>query len=156
MKPIRRRRPQPSRAPLIVGLVAAVAILVAGAVGVAAYLRKPPDARLIGTWLSDADATIAAHKKAQTVTDAQEQALRKLFGKMKVTYTAKTITTDLDGVGDTQPYRVVSKDAESVVVTSYNALTKKDEQFRIRFEGADTYWIDVEGFNLSERFRRVR
>ena len=43
------------------GLVAigAILILAAGVVGVTAYLERPSDSRLIGTWQSDADATIA-------------------------------------------------------------------------------------------------
>jgi hypothetical protein len=114
------------------------------------------DPRLIGIWQSDADATITELRKARPVTDKQEVAMRKLFGKMKITYTDATITTELNGVVDNQPYQVVSRDGESVVVKSWSALSKKDEQWRLRFIGSDTYWVDVEQFALSECFRRIR
>src|SRR5262249_2756151 len=114
------------------------------------------DPRLFGTWKSDADATIADMKTRRTVTDEQEQKLKTmLFGKMKITYTATTLTTDFDGTVESQSYQVVSKDAESVTITAYSPLSKKDETFRIRFVGNDTYWVDVPDHNLSECFRRV-
>jgi hypothetical protein len=113
------------------------------------------ESRLIGTWQSDADATITELRKSRPVTNKQEQAMRKLFGRMKITYTKTTLTTDFDGSLDTQPYQVVSKDRDSVVIKSWFALSKKDEQFRIRFIGSDVYWVDVEQFALSECFRRI-
>jgi hypothetical protein len=82
--------------------------------------------------------------------------MRKLFGKMKITYTSRDMTVDLDGVVETQPYQVVSRDAESVSIREYSPLEKKDVVVRIRFVDADTYWIDVETFSFSECFRRVK
>jgi hypothetical protein len=140
------------------GALAAGVVLVAVAAWAAMHFAKgrPGDPRLIGTWQSDADATIAELRKARPVTDEQEQGMRKLFGRMKITYAATTFTTDLDGTVETHPYQVVSKDAESVVVKFRFSLTNKDELFRIRFVGADTYWVDVEQFKLSECFRRIK
>jgi hypothetical protein len=133
-------------------------LVVAVAVLVAVYLVKfrAGDPRLIGTWKSDADATIAEMRKSRAVTDKQEVALRKLFGKMTITYTAKTLTTDFEGAVDTQPYQILSKDRDSVVLKAWFSASKKDEQFRIRFTDSDTYWVDLEQFNVSECFRRVR
>jgi hypothetical protein len=71
-------------------------------------------------------------------------------------YTAREMTTDLDGVVETQPYQVVTRDAESVSITEYSPLEKKDVVVRIRFVDADTYRIDVEMFSFSECFRRVK
>ena len=36
--------------------------------------------------------------------------MRNLFGKMVITYAAKTFTTDFDGKLNTEPYQVMSKD----------------------------------------------
>ena len=94
--------------------------------------------RLIGTWRSDADATIAELRKTQTVTEEREQGLRKLFGKMKITYTDKMFTTELDGVVNSQPYQVISKDATSVVIKTKPDLLNQDGLVRIRFIGNDT------------------
>lgn len=157
----RRRRKAVRRGwnPLVVGgSVAGIVLVVVAVAWIAVRYGKSRrgDSRLIGTWQSDANATIAGIKAARTVTDTQEAAMRKLFGRMKLTYTADTITTELDGPPDTQPYQVVSKDGDSVVIKSWFALSKKDEQFRIRFVGNDTYWVDVEQFSISECFRRIQ
>jgi hypothetical protein len=145
---------------VVVGAVVTGAVVViAAAVGAAVYFVKARsgDARLIGTWQSDADLTIAELRKAKPVTDQQEQAYRKLFGHMKVTYTATNFTTDWDGVPDKpQSYQVVSKDRDSAVVKAWSAASKKEENFRIRFVGSDTYWVDVEPLGMSECFRRVK
>src|SRR4051794_34396860 len=98
--PRRTRRPKARRGwnPVVVGAsIVGVVLVVAAVVVVAVYVVKARrgDPRLIGTWQSDADATIADLKTARAVTDRQEQAMRKIFGRMKVTYTDKTLTTDL-------------------------------------------------------------
>jgi len=114
------------------------------------------DPRLIGMWQSDADATIAEIRKARPVTPEQEEAMRKSFGKMKITYTDTTCTTDLDGDLDTLTLQVIRKDEDSVVVKVQSGLSTRKEEFRIRFEGSDTYWVDVKEFGLSECFRRIQ
>ena len=155
----RRTAPRRGRNPAIVGaLIGGGVLVLAVAVLLAAYFIKSRggDPRLIGTWKSDADATIAEMRKSRAVTDKQEAGLRKLFGKMIITYAAKTLTTELDGKLDTQPYQIVSKDRDSIVLKSWFAISNKDEQFHIRFTDSDTYWVDVEGFQVSECFRRVK
>ena len=157
----RRRRTAPHRGrnPAIVGamigggvLVLVVAVLLA----VCFIKSQHGDPRLIGTWKSDADATIAELRKVRAVTEQQERAMRNLFGKMVITYAAKTFTTDFDGKLNTQPYQVMSKDRDSVVLKSWSFTANKDEQYRIRFTDSDTYWVDAEAFRISECFRRVK
>jgi hypothetical protein len=119
---------------------------------------------LLGTWQSDADATIAEIRKTRPVTDKQEQAMRKLFGKMKITYTTTTITSDFDGVVESQSYQVLSKDGDSIVVKYGFGPSNQEEEFRIRFVGdtfrirfvgGATYWVDTPKFNISECFKRI-
>src|SRR5262249_34669970 len=110
----RRQRKVPLRGwkPIVIGASAAAVLLVVIAlVWMAVHFSRARrgDPRLIGTWQSDADATITELRKARPVTDKQEEAMRKLFGNMKITYTDATITTELNGVVDTQPYQVVSR-----------------------------------------------
>ncbi|HEX4591976.1 MAG TPA: hypothetical protein VH120_18725 [Gemmataceae bacterium] len=139
-------------------VVGGAVLVIAASVWAAVYFVKarPGDPRLIGTWQSDADATIAEMRKAKVVTEQQEKALRKLFGRMKITYSPTTFTTELDGVLETRPYQVLSRDRESVVLKEWSSLTNKEEQYRIRFIDRDTYWVDVEQFKLSECFRRLK
>jgi hypothetical protein len=108
--------------PIVVGVSAASVLVLIALVWMAVHFSKSRrgDPRLIGTWQSDADATIMEIRKARPVTEKQEEAIRKLFGKMKITYTDATVTIELNGVVDTQPYQVVSKDGESVIRESLN------------------------------------
>jgi hypothetical protein len=143
--------------PIAIASIIAACLL---AIGLAAwggiYLSRPKhDARLIGTWISDAEATIADQMKIRTVTEKNEAAMRKLFGKMKVTFTANTVTTDMDGEFDTQPYHVISQAADSVTIKEYVAGKKGYFVVRMRFEDADTYLVDAKLVNLAECFRRV-
>lgn len=154
----RRKRPRRRRNPLLIGAsVAGFVLVVVAVVWTAVHFSRPRpgDPRLIGTWQSDADATIAELRNTRPLTDEQDAKLRTLFGKMKVTYTETTITTDFEGKVDTQPYQVVSKDGDTIMVKSWSALSKQDEVYRIRFVGTDRYWVDVERFAMSECFRRI-
>ena len=60
---------------------------------------------------------------------------------------------DLNGIIDTQPYQVISRDATSVAIRTRSGVSNQEAPVRIRFVGNDTYWIDLE--RLSECFRRV-
>jgi hypothetical protein len=143
--------------PVVAGTSAAgILIVLVAMVWAAVHFSKSRlgDSRLLGTWQSDADATIAEMRKTRPVTDKQEQAMRKVFGKMKITYTKTTITTDFDGVVESQPYHLVSKAGDSIVIKSWSNLSNQEEEFRIRFVGADTYWVDVQQVNVSEFFKR--
>lgn len=104
--------------------IAFVALLVAGcslaalAAGLAFSIRltRVIDERLIGTWQSDADRTIAGIREQRPVDDKQEAGMRKLYGKMRVTYTPSTYTTELDGTTETCKYEVLGKDKHSVSI----------------------------------------
>jgi hypothetical protein len=144
---------------MVIGaVVGGVVVVIAASVWAAVYFAKPrpAESRLIGTWQSDADATIAEMRKKKAVTEKQEEALRKLFGRLRITYAATSLMTDLDGVQETQRYQVVSQDGDSIVLREwFPASKKKEQQVRIRFIDKDTYWVDVEQFEISECFRRV-
>jgi hypothetical protein len=158
----RRKRRRPARRssnPVVVGAVVVAAVVgIAGVVAAALYFipARQGDSRLLGTWKSDADATIAEFKKTKPVSDKTEQGLRKIFGKLKVTYTRSTITTDFDGTVDTQPYEVVAKEGNVVALRYFSSQTQKDETARIEFVDSDTYWLEMRQAKLRECFRRVR
>src|SRR6185369_769492 len=92
---------QVSRRWMYVAVAALVpaAVLFAALVAVLALpfrLARLKDDRLLGTWQSDADRTIAGIREVRPVDDKQEAALRKLFGKLRVTYTQTAYTTELN------------------------------------------------------------
>src|SRR5262245_42353374 len=118
--PRRRRKPhrRGNKAIIVWAAVGGAVVVAAVAVFlVVHYVRASrTDQRLYGTWKSDADATIAELRTQRPVTAEQEQKLRQLFGKMKITYTATTFTTDMDGTVETEPYEIVKKEATSVML----------------------------------------
>jgi len=133
----KRRRPAARRGwnPVVVGAsVGAGLLVVAAVVWAAVHFTKSGrgDPRLIGTWKSDADATIAELRKSRPVTDKQEQALRQIFGKLTITYTATAMTTDFEGKVETHSYRMIAKDEDSVVFKTTSAETKAENEVRRR------------------------
>lgn len=117
------------------------------------------DNRLIGTWQSDADQTIAVIRELRPVSKEQEAALRKIFGKLRVTYAETKCTTELDGITKSHPYQVLGRDKVSVVirspVTELPPL-KLSEFTIIHFEDANTYWLYTQIGEVKEYFKRVK
>jgi hypothetical protein len=156
-------------------VAALLAVAVWAVVGINYLIHRPPDPRLIGTWQSDADATIEELRKVRPKT---AEMYRKQFGRTRATFSAATLTTErktekgIDVV--TVPYQVVSKDQESVVVRTLPVGERMELEFRIRFISTapppveppanltheivtmpDTYWVDMPT-GISECYRRVK
>jgi hypothetical protein len=116
--------------------------------------------RLIGTWKSDPEATLAELRRTRGITAEEEREARKNCFKTKVTFTDRMIATELDGVVEAQPYQIVSLEGDVVVISSWFALRHQNEDLYIRFVGNDTYWIESQQFgetkSVMECFRRVR
>jgi hypothetical protein len=127
--------------------IAAAGILLAALVATAITLWRPArqtDVRLIGSWQSDADRTIAGMRERRPADEKQEAALRRLFGKLRVTYAATAYTAELEGVTEATRYEVLGRDKMSVVIREFetNPLPIEVTQFSvIHFDGADSYWL---------------
>jgi hypothetical protein len=120
------------------------------------------DDRLYGTWQSDADRTVAGIRDRKPVDETHEAALRKLFGKLLVTYTPTTFTTELDGATQEYKYEVLGKDKHSVVIreiepkpTPLDALNLSEFTV-IQFDGPDSYWLYTSIGGIREHFKRLR
>jgi hypothetical protein len=116
--------------------------------------------RLVGVWQSDADANLQEMRRTRKVPDEEERELRKHVFTTKVTYTDKMVGTDTGGDVEVQTYQVVAKEGDEVVIRTWFASTRQEEEVRIRFAGPDTYWVEVEvevpQVHLVECFRRVK
>lgn len=134
-----------------------------------AFLVKPTrvarvtDERLLGTWQSDADRTLAEIRERNPAADIQEVYYRKLFGKLRVTYTPTTYTTELEETTETHKYEVLGKDKHSVVIrdikdrpSPLDGILELSEFTVIQFDGPDTYWLYSQTGGLVEYFKRVR
>lgn len=120
------------------------------------------DARLLGTWHSNRDATVAAafQRDPRWTNAAPEKVerFRDMFGKMTITYSKGTITTRYLEKADSFRYRVLESGSNYVVIHS-DAPLDNDRDIRIRFiDGDSGYWIDTGplGNGLEERYDRVK
>jgi hypothetical protein len=96
------------------------------------------------------------------VNEKEEAALRKLFGKLRVTYTHTTYSTELDGTTKTNSYEVLGKDKHSVVTRELDRKPfpldgiELSEFTVIQFDGPDSYWLCTKIGHIREHFKRVR
>jgi hypothetical protein len=148
--------------------VAALFVAAGSLAALAAALLRPvrgaplTDDRLIGTWQSDAERTVAGIRARERVDDRREAALRKLFGKMRVTYTPATFTTELDGATEEYKYEVLGKDRHSVVIREVDRKPSPLDSFElseftvIQFDGPGSYWLYTSIGGFREYFKRAR
>lgn len=118
----------------------------------AAAEERRTDSRLLGTWRSDKERTIAHWCHLTETSLEKRRKLDGVFGKLTVRFTETNIESELDGVADSVSYSVVTSDASSVVVTYKGPLGSQELQ-HIHFE-EDSYYVLV-GYNV-EFFKRVK
>lgn len=157
--------PPPPQTPLISrrGLLAGM-LLLAGSTFAWFRFGRRTDARLLGTWKSDADLTMASLERKSSRDAEREAKLRSLFGKMRITWTATQVTSDLEGYLDTDKYKVLASDTDSVTIQSEETTPSPLDGLGlptvhvIHFVGADTYWLDISGGSggMREYFTRVK
>jgi hypothetical protein len=110
------------------------------------------DRRLWGTWRSDRRRTFQFFKPKSGAKPATVRKLKSLFGKMTVRWTARRCHIELNGQSWSEPYEVVAKDANSVVVR-VRGIGDALELAQIHFEG-DYYWVATI-LPMNEYFRRI-
>jgi len=132
------------------------------------------DVRLQGTWHSDREATVTAAFQRdpwwKNVPPHRLALFRDMFGHLTITYskgimyvylpvTLKNGTIQADNRSQvrSQPYRVVKKGPDYVVIRC-DDIMDKGRDIRIRFvDGNAGYWIDMGplGHGLEEKFDRI-
>lgn len=136
-------------------------LLLAGSALVWFRFGRRTDVRLLGTWKSDADLTMASFQGKSSRNAEREAKLRSLFGKMRIIWTATHLTSDLDGYIDTDKYKVLASDEDSVTIQTEDTNPSPLDGLGlpavhvIHFVGADTYWLDISG-GMREYFKRVK
>src|SRR5262245_28485382 len=115
------------------------------------------DKRLIGSWRSDRERTIADWRfKPDTPEDKQEIVIN-MFGKLELTYSRYRCVSLLNEHRSVAWYRVLAKDSESVMIISLRRFEIKGwlrTLYHIHFDG-DWYWITLGRSNNREFFRKV-
>ncbi len=111
-------------------------------------------ARLQGTWRSDKAASIEEMNRSNSVTAQQKGTLSSLFGKLVVTYTPGTFTTEFNGERTTLPYQAVGAGNDFVEIEYTPAGQGGTQRKRLNVSG-DTLWIDLPQFGFREVFKRI-
>jgi hypothetical protein len=111
--------------------------------------RPKVDRRLLGLWKSDRARTFRNYKPGPKSTPRGTRRFKAIFGKLRVRWTRKYLTTEYEGVRLRTPYTVVATDELSVVVLMDGVIRQ------IHFEGPNHYWLGVQG-TLCEHFTRVK
>jgi hypothetical protein len=118
------------------------------------------DARLIGTWRSNGERTVAKmFQRDPRWTNAPPERVQKvkdMFGQMTVTYSGGTIGTDYRGERERLGYKVVERGQDYVVLRIRGGLEDR-QNIRIRFvDDAQAYWIQsFVAPSIEERFDKV-
>jgi hypothetical protein len=115
------------------------------------------DRRLIGRWRSDRELTMAEWPFPPEATAEQRETVSRIFGKLELTYGRWRCRSTFDGEASVGRYRVLAKDASSVMVVSRRngpVLGRERTLFHIHF-AEDHYWITLGNSNRREFFRRI-
>ncbi len=129
--------------------------------------RRVTDERLLGTWQSDAERTIADLQENRTLSEEQLAKLRNLFGTLRITYVGDgTYTCQLTSNDPAEKgrFEILGRDSHSVAIREIELKPsvlkslgiEQSEITHIHFDGSDSYWI-IPGLSTSrEYFRRVQ
>jgi hypothetical protein len=99
---------------LNVALGTAATLLTSGAIG--APDKRLIEERLLGTWRSDKERTIAHWKYQKELAPEVQERFEKIFGKFTLRFTETHIYTEFEVTKDTVAYSVVAHDSSSVVI----------------------------------------
>jgi hypothetical protein len=133
---------------LNVALGTAATLLTSGAIGAAD--RRFIEKRLLGTWRSDKERTIAHWKYKKELAPEVQERFEKIFGKFTLRFTETHIYTEFEDTKDTVPYSVVAHDSSSVVIAWHEEKERSLQQIHFEDEG---YHI-LSGYNV-EFYKRI-
>lgn len=108
------------------------------------------DHRLLGTWRSDKERTLALWKYQKELAPDVRERFERIFGKFTLRFTATQIHTEFEDLKETVPYSVVARDSSSVVIAWHQEKGRSLQH--IHFEGEGYYVIS--GYNV-EFYQRV-
>src|ERR1700749_1742930 len=100
------------------------------------------DNRLLGTWRSDAVATLADMDSHPEISEKTRQVFRNdIFGNRTVTYTPTEYFSEFKTLKQRVPYIVKKSTIEYIDIEYFDALAKSKMIQRIFFDGDRTYCL---------------
>lgn len=110
--------------------------------------------KLVGTWQSNRDLTLAEMEKSDLVTEEDREMLDGTLGKVTTTYDEKEFTTILDGETTVTPYQVLASSDGVVVIEYFDKAFYSMRRRRIQVFD-DRLAVRVPGLGFDEIFSRV-
>ncbi len=132
--------------------IAAGAFLVVLCAGLSACSSSPPN-RLLGTWKSNRDLTVASIRQNETEQMSDEQISRLVEPGGTWTFTRSRSKVEIDnGMHFDYPYAIVSTDAQATTITLGDPGATKTDTFH--FDDNDTLWMtyqnDIKGIPVPQ------
>jgi hypothetical protein len=120
------------------------------------------DARLEGTWRSNAVRTVAEWREHRPLTDEQASKLGTLFGHLRVTFAGQRVTYDYsrmprtgeDQLSTSGRYAVVARDATSVVILTPEPNSDVPVLAHLHFIEPNVYRVQTDLSPRREYFSR--
>ncbi len=111
--------------------------------------------KLIGTWKSNKDATVAYLKTHTQLSPKQLEVLGKVLGKMTITFDKNTLTEKSGDWQFSTPYKIISETANSITIESNDPQTKKPTKSVFEFDG-NSFWSPEDKIpGYKERFDKL-
>jgi hypothetical protein len=145
---------------LKIHLFAWIGVLVAAAGCSTTPSTKPGDERLIGTWKSNREETVAKilerDPKWKSAQPERIEKLRQLFGHLTIRYGEKSVETHYLGETEKLGYKVLERGPDFVVIQIIGGDEDGKEE-RLRFvEDDHSYWVHSSMMpTIEERFDKI-
>ncbi|NUO75927.1 MAG: hypothetical protein HOQ32_07925 [Lysobacter sp.] len=135
------------------------------------------DNSLVGTWQSDAAATMSFNRANARLEERQDRFLDSLMGKMTLEFTDKELRLQMPdtqvavggerkpfaGFDERKPYKILFCNERMAVIESAEAVTGERGVSTYFFVGADAMWAyvgsnnpKVSDLHIREYFKRVK
>jgi len=119
------------------------------------------DHRLEGRWKSNKQLTVATIHFSKPITPAKRTKFEGIFGKLVLTYDRTHVTAEMPPTNghpvwrNSNRYRVVASDSDSLAYVSTNPLTNEREISHVHFDSPNRYWLYLHGSGWKEYFDRI-
>lgn len=111
--------------------------------------------KLIGTWKSNKEATLAYLQSHTQLTSQQLDAVGQALGKMTFTFDKTNLTLKADNWQFVSPYKFISETKTSITIESKDPNTQKLTQSKFEFYG-DHFWMPDDRIpGYKERFDKL-
>jgi hypothetical protein len=111
--------------------------------------------RLVGTWKSNKDATLAYLKIHTSLTSPQLDLVARSLGKTTFTFDKANVTMESDSWKFISPYKIISETTNSMTIESQDPGTQKPTQTVLEFDSTGFWTPDDRIPGYKERFDKL-